>query len=80
MNFAHGSLDIKHLAAFVGLHLCLEAKYNRFCHRSGYASLYDHDFKDLDPDSVRRIKDTSPNLVGLFIVLNGMKVLRDGGG
>ena len=79
MNVTHGSLNIKILGPFVGFHMGLKAKYYRLGHWSGYATLDNHDVNDLDLDSVRRIKDTFPNHVGLFIVLDGMKVLRDGG-
>ena len=78
MDFTHGSLNIEDLGPLVGFHLGLDAKNYRLCHWSGYAPLDDHDFADLDLASVRRIKDTFSNLIGLLVVLNGMKILRDG--
>jgi len=78
MDLAHGPLDIEDLGPLGGFHLGLDAKNYRLCHRSGYAALDDHDLADLDLASVRRIKDTFANLVGLLVVLDGMKVLGDG--
>lgn len=78
MDFTHGPLNIEDLGPLVGFHLGLDAKNYRLCHWSGYAPLDDHDLADLDLASVRRIKDTFTNLVGLLVVLNGMKILRDG--
>ena len=75
MDLAHGPLYIEDLGP---LHLGLDAKNYRLCHRSGYAALDDHDLADLDLASVRRIKDTFTNLIGLLVVLDGMKVLGDG--
>ncbi len=77
MDVTHGPLNIEDLGPLDGFHLGLYAKKYRLCHRSGYASLNDHNINDFDLASVRRIKDTSTNLAGLFIVLDGMKILRD---